>query len=65
LPTIAAPERLPFLPGHRDDGLHNAMLDNNPEADIVFQEGAVQAAIKGGVPEARARRIYGVPARKK
>ena len=43
----------------RDDGLHNAMLENNPEADFVFQEGCVQSAIKRGLTESEARKLYG------
>ncbi len=42
----------------RDDGLHDAMLDN-PEADAAIQKVARDAAIKDGVSKAAAERFYG------
>ncbi len=44
-----------------DDGLHDAMLNDNPEADKAFSEGAIALAMKRGMTEADARKLYGLP----
>ena len=42
-----------------DAGLHDAML-NNPEADRLFAQEAIDSAIARGVSAEDAQRLYGV-----
>ncbi len=43
----------------QDEGLHDAMLNDNAAADRALAEDAIRLSIRAGVDEKDARRFYG------
>ena len=42
----------------QDEGLHDSMLNDNPQADAVFARDCIEAAVKQGMDPAKAIRLY-------